>query len=177
MTDTEAYAGGSPPRELGRFIKLYEQAVPREFRRSDYGFVIEGTQQEVLQVGFIPFIQSEVIYTWYQVPYPDAVPWNTIESTYLKVNNAEFDGDELVVGYQQGTLLFTKSGPLDNWYYGPGGRRYVDVVYYFTRNIAGWNRYLRPDGTYVNLVRKNVPGNVPPYASADFTQLFNPGAG
>lgn len=177
MTDTEAYSGGSPPGELGRFIKVYEQAVPREFRRPDYGFVIQGTTQEVLQIGFVPFIQAEVIYTWYQVPYPSGIPWNTIEETYLKTNNANFDNDELSDGYLAGTLLLTKTGPLDAWYYGPGGRKYTDVVYYFTWNPGGWNRYMLADGSYVNLVRKNVPGNMPPYLSANFNLLFDPGAG
>jgi hypothetical protein len=176
MTDAEAYSGGSPPKELGRFIKVYEQAVPREFRRPDYGFVTATNNNEVLQIGFVPFIQAEVIYTWFQVPYGDAVPWNTIESTYLKVNDNDFDGDELTVGYPAGTLLLTKTGPLDNWYYGPGGKRYVDVIYYFTYNPNGWNRYMLANGTYVNLYRKNVTPLTPPYLSADFTQLFNPGA-
>jgi hypothetical protein len=179
MTDAEAYAGPSPPRELGRFIRVYEQAVPREFRTPDFGFVrADKPDQEVLKVGFVPFIQAEVIYTWYQVPYPDCIPFLTIEDTYLKVNKFDFDYDFMSVGYPAGTLLLTKTGPLDNWYFGPGGLKYVDVVYYFTYNPVGWNKYRLADNKIVNLHRKNVVdsnGNpIPPYLSSDFKILFDP---
>lgn len=182
LDDTDAYAGMNPPRELGRFIKVFEQPVPREFRRPDFGFVIDGPvvsgrSNEVLQIGFIPFIQADVTYTWFQVPYPDAVPWATIEATYLTVNNANFDGDSLAIGYPAGTLLFSRVNAPDDWYWGPGGRKYVDLQYVFMWNPVGWNNYLKPDGTVVQLKRKNVEPPTPPYPSADFTQLFNPGAG
>jgi hypothetical protein len=177
-TDAEAYTGPTPPRELGRFIRVYEQAVPREFRTPDYGFVrADKPDQEVLKVGFVPFIQAEVIYTWYQVPYPNGIPWQTIEDTYLKVNDDNFDGDENAEGYLEGTLLFTKTGPLDNWYFGPGGLKYVDVIYYFTYNPIGWNNYKLADNKIVQLYRKNAKDNngnpIPPYQPAPFPDLFD----
>ena len=177
LDDTDAYAGMNPPRELGRFIKVFEQPVPREFRRPDFGFVTnEAVPKEVLQIGFVPFIQADVVYTWFQVPYPDAVPWDAINDAYLTVNATDFDTDELTLGYPAGTLLFSRINAPDNWYWGPGGIRYVDLEFVFIYNPIGWNYYLTPSGSYVQLKRKSVEPPTPPYPSSDFNQLFNPGA-
>jgi hypothetical protein len=183
LDDTEAYAGVSPPRELGRYIKYDMIYVPREFRRPDYGFVTDTTpEQTALQVGFVPFIQAEVKYIWYQVPYPEGIPYTTIYNTLLRTNATLFDGNAGDSGWNAGTLLFTRTGSLNDYYFGPGGRKYIDVEYNFTFAPYGWNFYITPvlysSGfpVVVPLKRKGVSPATPPYALGDFTQLFNPGA-
>lgn len=182
LSDAVAYAGANAPKELGRYINVEEIYVPREFRRPDYGFVTDDAfEKNVLQVGFIPFIQAEVKYTWFQVPYSQAVPWVTIANTLLHVNSVLFDVPAVGIatgrGWPVGSLLFTRTGPLDNWYHGPGGQRYVNVEYNFTYSPYGWNNYVKADNTIVALKRKGVVPATPPYPSADFNQLFNPAAG
>lgn len=177
MTDAQAYASPSSPKELGRFIKVEEIPTAREFRRVDFGVQLDDANRtEILQVGFVPFIQSEVYYTFFQVPYPDGVPWNAIGNAYLTVNDSNFDAQFLTDFYLSGELLFTRVEKPDDFYFGPGGHKYVDLRYCFTWNIIGWNRVLRANGTYANLIRKNVTPPTPLYLTSDFRKLFTPGA-
>lgn len=169
-TDAAAYSGGSPPKELGRCILVTEQPQARELRVPDYGFVRADNGQPVTQIGFVPFVQSQVTYYWRQVPYPSCVPSQTIEDMLLKVNNANFDGNEVDFGWPAGTLLLRNVVNPDAYYFGPGGNKYVDVIFVFDYNPGGWNYYLLPSGSYVQLYKKGTI--IPPYASADFTQLF-----
>lgn len=176
-TDAEAYASVFSQRELARFIRVREIPTPREYRLPDYGFELATPPHTpVGQIGFVPFITSDVLYTWYQVPYPDGVPWETIQDTYLRVNAVDFDSETGYTGWPAGTMLFEKVIEPDNWYFGPGGIKYVDIQYVFKYNFIGWNNYIMPNGTVIQLRRRNVTPNLPPYLSANFNLLFDPGS-
>lgn len=183
LTDEQAYDGVSPPKELGRYVLIDSIYTPREFRRPDYGFVTdEATPKDALQVGFVPFIQAEVKYVWYQVPWPDCVPIATIQILLLRVNSTTFDASDYSNGWTAGTLLFTRTSSLYDYYIGPGDRKYIDIEFNFTWIPTGWNNYITPQVTSlgfpvtVPLKRKNVTPATPPYSSGDFNFLFDPGA-
>lgn len=169
--------------ELKRYIRRMDQFQLRERERPDFGFeTVEATPLPVGKVGFVPAVETEFVYVWYQIPV-SAVPRLAIQAQALHVNTTAFDPDRnnLVAG----SVLFKGARGLDQAYEAAGGsdELYVDLQYVFGHRIirkpdntivGGWNNYLKPDNTVVALRRRNVAGNVPPYPNGTLHDLFVP---
>lgn len=171
LSNTTA-AGDCP--EFDRYVLKRDELNVRELRRPDVGFqTVEAKPQTIPIVGFVPSIEKELFYTWFEVPYEKA-PRTYYESTdiLLHVNDAAWDN------YAAGTMLYVGAKDYEVPYRGPDGSLYVDPTLHFRFNPIGWNKILRRGGTIVDVVTKaadGVVGGLPPYATTDqFYRLFRP---
>lgn len=172
LDDEDAYTSPNIG-ELERYVRHEEVMTGREMRHPDYGVEVQeadATWSKTSQVGFVPVVEGEVTYTWYEVPYPDSVPVTAIAASLGKVNDAEFDNHSgFDANYKAETLLFYKTSPLDDWYW-KNGAKYVDIKFMFRTRQWGWNEAKRRDGT-IGATRKVVTAT--PLTTADVYESAN----
>lgn len=178
--DTEAAAAGAlrPDGliELTRYLVVTERDVPKERKAPGYTFVVEDDPTiAVPENGFFPIYETELVYTWKEIPYT-LRPRAEQLARLVKVNNATFDG------YAAEQLLFKGVAGEQQPYVGPNGELYIDIPYVFGYRPFGWNTlpigFLPGGGPNFRRVKQKGVGGAPrpPYASTDFGPLFKPRA-
>ena len=191
LTDSEVdtMAGATTyGKELYRYVVRQTNNNVRELRLADYGFELYPvtTPSTVLPINsFIVTVESEVIYTWYQVPF-DNVPRTYMQSLKGKINSTVFDP---VRQYPAETMLYVDTKQIDVPYEGPDGGLYCDPQVIFRRKqnigadgttIVGHQHVYDSStssstaGKWVKVQRRNVGGFIYE-TSADFGRLFSPG--
>lgn len=179
--------------ELSRFAIIRWSNNVRELRVPDYNFLAVGGGPSIIKVnGFIPSVESEMTFTWYQVPYR-YVPFTAINKNRLKINDAvvfdrtifPLDGSAQYddAGFETETMLFVDAKGIDIPYQGPDGGYYCDIQYLFRRKhnyladgttVVGHQHFLDASGNWVKVERKNNPGRFLYYTTANFVDLFTP---
>lgn len=169
--------------ELDRYVRKVYRSIPRERRMPTGGFeTCEDPSTRTQEVGFIPYVETEMIFTQFEVPL-DLVPLDAIAKASGHVNLSEFDGKATE------TVLFRGlAQPIDP-YPGPSGELYTNLVYNFCyKPPFGWNYIPKSvDQTtleinWVRLRRRTSPpatgtaNGEPLYPSAEFLPLFQPRA-
>lgn len=174
-------------KELGRYVQRIltprvEELKIGQFRLEAENPASPGSWTVIPEVGFVPFVRTDVVYIWYQVPY-DAVPLDAIDNCGAKVNSAAFDKKLTVTGtgytdrWATGTLLFKGLAQELSPVPGPNGELLCDVYYSFSHQPNGWNKFPPPDPTSADwwtVRRRGVSPDAPLYAGADFRTLFKP---
>lgn len=180
LDDTQAAAAGAlrPDHivELSRYLVVTERDVPKERKAPGYTFVTDDADAiPIPENGFFPVYETELVYTWKEVPY-ELRPRAEQLARLVKLNNATFDG------YVAEQLLFKGVAGEQQPYVGPNGELYIDIPYVFGFRPYGWNflpvGFLPGGGPdYRRVKQKGVGGAArPPYASTDFAPLFKPRA-
>lgn len=191
LTDAEIDASvwastSTAAKELGRYVQRI--LTPRVEELKIGGYTLEADDPAspgtwtglVPDSGFVPFVRTDVVYIWYQVPY-DAVPLDAINACGAKVNTGVFDlkptlaGTSLTDRWAAGTLLFKGLAQELSPYPGPNGELLTDVYYSFSHQSNGWNKFPPPDpaGAWWPVRRKGVAGSPGLYATtAAFPSLF-----
>lgn len=163
------------PSEMLRYIHKEAPVNVRELRRPDYGFETDEVPAiRIPVVGFIPYIEKDIQYTWHQIPY-EHLPRETMESTdlLLHINDDEFDG------YAENTLLYIGTKNIEKPYRGADGALYYDPVIHFRWNPYGHNKFKKtnvaPPGDLVYLKAVGVVPTKRLYEETDqFYKLFQP---
>ena len=180
-----------PISELPRYVERRWRTVPKERKIPGKGYETydpldlpaEGTP--VLEVGFVPYTETEWVYTWHQVPV-EWYPKDAIQALYLRVNETpspdpgapwnKFDRK-----FPPGTLRFNGLAGELAPYSGPDENLYVDVAYSFSEQPQGWNRVpsIDPALSWRPIRRMTAAGvgsnpPIPLYASGDLNRLFRP---
>lgn len=182
--------------ELDRYVIRRRVNNVRELRTADYNFQPVGTSNAINVNGFIPTVEAEIIYTWYQVPFLNA-PRTAINANRLKINSATFDNGKVFntdgttstrPGYEPETMLFVDCRGLDMPpYQGADGGLYYDLdyVFRFKRNIApdgttvvGHQHFLNAVGEWVKVERRPpaTAGTFLYQTSSTFVDMFTPQA-
>lgn len=160
------------PNELARYVIRRPVFTSRE--RKVPQFTLEtDDEQPIMESGWIIDGTVDWLYTWVECPI-DAFPFATVASTIGKINNAAFDtvtprGRNMATG----TALLAGVQGTDQPYIGPDGGRYIDCTMLIRFRPAGWNKYVRPDGSTVGWRYVNDHTSRP-YKEADFQLLFKP---
>lgn len=183
--------------EQFRYCLYAEMPRPRELLTSGWSFEYDtsakgdgsGPWQVVPEERTsIPDWQRDIHVTLLQVPI-DAVPHAAITESLNRVNR---DPMQLTYGgkeWQAGYLLFKGLAKPIEMYFGADDQPYMDLAYLFTVTQGGWNTYLTRDAAGkpifkpTSVRRKDgvspdpAAGRpiTPPYSSADFKKLFQPG--
>lgn len=160
------------PRELQRYIKIMKSWQAREKRQPDAGFeTVEATPVTLLQVGFIPDLEIEYVFKWFQVP-KDAFPKTAVEDLLLKVNNAAWYNGRFAAG----TMHFKGTRGETDYYEGAGAADglFSDPEFVFAWRKTPWNKGIKADGSVFDLRRKGVSPDKAPYGTGDFDRLFTP---
>lgn len=187
--DASAWATTSTAaKELGRYVQRILTPRVEELKLGGYQLEADdpaapGTWgRNIPDVGFVPFVRTDVVYIWYQVPY-DAVPLDAINDCGAKVNTGVFDLKPTLAGtaftdrWAAGTLLFKGLAQELSPYPGPNGELLCDVYYSFSHQPNGWNKFPPPDpaGAWWPVRRKGVAGSPGLYGTtASFPSLFKP---
>lgn len=182
IVSQSSFVGAGSPRELKRFVTRERQVNPRERKVPSYGFeTAEATPQIIPEVGFIPYYDYELYYTWKKIPLA-LVPDTAIANCLLKVNNATFDykADGTYGKYRVGDILFKGLANRITPYRGPNGEWLVDLAYTFSFQPGdgtgnGQLKVPRNGNTWI-LVRQRGSSASPKYLyqSADLDTLFQP---
>jgi hypothetical protein len=176
-------AGSGVIQELSRYVRKTFRSIPKERKTPTFGYeTCEVTPTIVAEAGFVPIVETEIVYTLFQVPN-DLVPLTAISACSGRCNSVVFDGKAVE------TMLFRGLAAPIEPYGGPSGELYCDLMYTMSLSPStnGWN-YV-PVGTDTGsppaLVYKRVretgsasgtsPGK-PLYSSVDFSGLFKPEA-
>lgn len=176
-------------KELGRYVQRILTPRVEELKLGGYTLEADnpaspGTWGRTIQEpGFVPFVRTDVVYIWYQVPY-DAVPLAAIAACGGAVNASAFDLKPTVAGtgytsrWPTETLLFKGLAQELQPYPGPTGELLTDVYYSFSYQPNGWNKFPPPSGSgdWWPVRRKGVSPTAYLYDTADFTALFKPRA-
>lgn len=186
-------AGVFDGMELARYVLRQKTVNVREMRMPDYNFVPEDGDETLVRVnGFIPTVESEYVFTWYQVPF-QKIPHAAIRECRMKINQSAFDqsltflGDGTPysrAGFPEGTMLFIDAQDIDVPYEGADGGLYCDVRYVFRHKenrrgdaVCGHNHFLAANGEWVRVKRRGIDPPKYMYESTDqFDRLFTPGA-
>lgn len=173
-------------KELGRYVQRIPTPRYEELKLGNYELdvvnPVGGAISPIPDVGFVPFVSTDLTYIWYGIP-EDAVPLDAIDECSGKINDAAFDKKRNVADtawvdrHPAQTLLFKGSSQELSPHSGPDGERLVDVYYAFSRQIKGWNKFPPPDptsSTWWTVQRRRTTPPAPLYATADFRTLFKP---
>ncbi len=174
-------------KELGRYVQRILTPRVEELKLGAYTLESEnpsspGTWGVIPDPGFVPFVRTDVVYIWYQVPF-HAVPIAAIGNCGAKVNSTAFDlllpvGGTNTSRWAAETLLFKGLAQELQPYPGPNGELLCDVYYSFSYQPNGWNKFPPPSGSgaWWPVRRRGVTPTAPLYPGADFRDLFKPRA-
>lgn len=180
-----------PVSELPRYVERRFRTIPRERKVSGFGYetydpLAPATTTNppcvpIDETGFVPFTETDWIYTWHQVPY-EWYPLDAIRDLYLKVNAAPSPDpgtpwNKFDLRFPPGTLRFNGLAQEITPYSGPDENLYVDVVYSFTEQPKGFNTTPPNDPTTTTWPPVRLKGTNPPvplYAAASLWPLFRP---
>jgi hypothetical protein len=185
----------TPGCEMARFVHRRERVLPRERKVPSAGYETDptdpnsgGVATPILEVGFVPYADYELTYTWVGIPW-ELRPQKAIADCLLKVNNYLWDYKWVpnptdgvrrpVWGrYQKGDILFMGLASDLEPYRGPSAEWLCDIPYVFRYQPAdgkgdGHNRVPRNNGTWCR-IRSRDDAHAPLYQSADLAKLFVP---
>lgn len=177
--------------ELSRYVTRQRTNNVRELRHPDHNFKPVGQDLVLYVNGFIPVVEAEIVYTWFQVPF-DKIPWTAINECRLKINDELFDDSWVFPfdgsdpyqrpGHEPETMLFVDVKGIDLPYAGSDGGLYADVQYLFRQkripnpegDAFGHNHFLNAAGDWVEAERRSSPGKRVYETTDQFDALFAP---
>lgn len=185
-------------QEWRRFCKFSLLPRPRERVVSGYGYAylplgadrtkIKNWKTIAEERTFIPDWEIDIQVTWLDVPV-GAIPLKTILTTATTVNDKPFQLIPNGPVWSPGELLFKGTAQPIQMYADAANEEVFDLAMLWSARDGGWNNYLNRDpatGKKLYLPMRvrlpmgpmdTEPPEIPPYASADHTRLFVPGAG
>lgn len=177
--DADIDNGATIP-EFTRYIRKTTRSIPKERSLPALGFeTCESPPQYIREVGFVPFIETEIVYTWFEIPIA-LVPIAAIDACSGRTNSATFDG------YAAETVLFRGLAAPIEPYAGPSGELYTNLMYTMSYLSNGWNKLpmgVTSGGGDIIWTRVRERGSAsgtdpgkPLYPKVAFAQLFKPSA-
>jgi hypothetical protein len=179
--DDEIVVGGKFFEQL-RCTTLTRMPRPRERVVSGMGYEyqkLDGTWATITdERQFIPDYQVDLTCSWLQIPV-ESEPTVAIAECLNAVNAKTIGLSDSGRVWDPGELLFKGLGKAIEQYADAADFLCVDLVYLFSFQPGGWNKYLVRDAAGAKSyrpvrIRGGAGAGFPPYPSADFQRLFTP---